>query len=69
MKFKTLSEYDDEIKMYNRMLDILKKCIEVDLKRGATPDYELLKYIRKLEKEKEDLEFHKEEFLEKLDSW
>ena len=59
MMFKTLSEYDDEIKVYDGILDIFKKCVEADLKKGATPDYELLKYIRKLEEEKEDLEFHK----------
>ena len=59
MRFKTLSEYDDEIKAYDRILDIFKKCVEADLKKGATPDYELLKYIRKLKEEKEDLEFHK----------
>lgn len=59
MRFKTLSEYDDEIKMYNRMLDILKKCAKLSLEKEGTPNYELLKYIRKLEEEKEDLEFHK----------
>lgn len=59
MRFKTLSEYDDEIKMYNRMLDIFKKCVKLSLKKEGTPNYELLKYIRKLEEEKEDLEFYK----------
>lgn len=69
MRFKTLSEYDDEIKMYNRMLAILKKCVKLDLKKGITPDYELLRYIHKLEKEKEDLEFYKatQEALDRCD--
>lgn len=59
MRFKTPSEYDDEIKMYDKMLDIFKKCIEKSLKKGVTPDYELLRYIHKLEKERDDLEFYK----------
>lgn len=69
MRFKTLSEYDDEIKVYDGILGIFKKCVEADLKKGATPDYELLKYIRKLEEEKEDLEFHKatQEALDRCD--
>ncbi|WP_427832008.1 hypothetical protein [Methanobrevibacter intestini] len=58
MKFKTVPQYDDEIKMYDRMLDIFKKCVKRCLKEG-TLDYELLRYIRKLEKEKENLEFYK----------
>ena len=28
MRFKTLSEYDDEIKAYDRILDIFKKCVD-----------------------------------------
>lgn len=69
MMFKTLSEYDDEIRMYDRMLDIFKKCVKICLKEG-TLDYELLKYIRKLEKEKEDLEFRRatQEALDRCDN-
>lgn len=67
-KFKTLSEYDDEIEVYNRILDILKRCVKVYLKEG-TLDYELLRYIHKLEKAKEDLEFYKatQEALDRCD--
>ena len=69
MRFKTSAEYDDEIKMYNRMLDIFKKCVKLSLEKEGTPNYELLKYIRKLEEEKEDLEFHKatQEALDRYD--
>lgn len=28
MKSKTLFEYDNEIRMYDTMLDIFKKCVE-----------------------------------------
>lgn len=68
-KFKTLSEYDDEIEVYNRILDILKRCVKVYLKEG-TLDYELLRYIHKLEKAKEDLEFYKatQEALDRCDA-
>lgn len=70
MRFKTPSEYDDEIKMYDRILDIFKKCVEESLKKGDAPDYELLKYIHKLEKEKDDLEFYKatQEALDRCDN-
>lgn len=59
MRFKTIPQYDDEIRMYDRMLDIFKKCVEESLKKGGTPNYELLRYIHKLEKERDDLEFYK----------
>lgn len=59
MRFKTVADYDAEIKMYDRMLDIFKKCVEESLKKGVTPDYKLLRYIHKLEKERDDLEFYK----------
>lgn len=47
MIFKTLPEYDDEIKMYDRMLDIFKKCVEEQIRKGGAVDYELLRYIHK----------------------
>lgn len=70
MRFKTILQYDDEIRMYDRMLDIFKKCVEESLKKGGTPDYELLRYIHKLEKERDDLEFHKatQEALDRCDN-
>ena len=55
MIFKTLSEYDDEIKMYDRMLDIFKKCVEEQIRKGGAVDYELLRYIHKLKKERKEL--------------
>ena len=59
MRFKTLSEYDDEIEMYDRRLDIFKKCVEEQIRKGGAVDYELLRYIYKLKKEKENLEFYR----------
>ena len=59
MGLKTIYEYDDEIKMYDRMLDIFKKYIEGQIRKGGAVDYELLKYIHKLKKEKENLEFYR----------
>ena len=35
MIFKTLPEYDDEIKMYDRMLDIFKKYVEEQIRKGG----------------------------------
>lgn len=59
MRFKKLSEYDDEIEMYDRGLDIFKKCVEEQIRKGGAVDYELLRYIHKLKKEKENLEFYR----------
>lgn len=59
MRFETLPEYDDEIKMYDRMLDIFKKYVEEQIRKGGAVDYELLRYIHKLKKEKENLEFYR----------
>jgi len=66
---KTLPEYDDEIKMYDRMLDIFKKCVEEQIRKGGAVDYELLRYIHKLKKEKENLEFYRatQEALDRCD--
>lgn len=59
MRFKTIPQYDDEIRMYDRMLDIFKKYVEEQIRKGGVVDYELLRYIHKLKKEKENLEFYK----------
>lgn len=59
MRFKTIPQYDDEIRMYDRMLDIFKKYVEEQIRKGGVVDYELLRYIHKLKKEKENLEFYR----------
>lgn len=59
MRFKTIPQYDDEIRMYDRMLDIFKKYVEEQIQKGGVVDYELLRYIHKLKKEKENLEFYR----------
>lgn len=61
MRFETLSEYDDEIKKLNRMIDNWKKYFEEHTEdiRGHT-NYVVLEYIRdELKKERDDLEFYK----------
>ena len=70
MIFKTLSEYDEEIEMYDRRLDIFKKCVEEQIRKGGAVDYELLRYIHKLKKEKENLEFYRatQEALDRYDN-
>lgn len=57
MKFKTVSEYDDEIRMYDTMLDIFKKCVEEYSEEiGGELDYEFLAYIHgELKKERKEL--------------
>ena len=35
MRFKKLSEYDEEIEMYGRRLDIFKKCVEEQIRKGG----------------------------------
>lgn len=61
MSFKKLSEYDDEIRMYDTMLDIFKKCVEEYSEEiGGELDYEFLRYIQgELKKERDNLEFYK----------
>lgn len=59
MRFKTIPQYDDEIRMYDRMLDIFKKYVEEQIRKGGVVDYGLLRYIHKLKKEKENLEFYR----------
>ena len=72
MSFKTPLEYDDEIKMYDKLLDIFKKCVEEYSKeiRGER-DYEFLRYIQgELKKERDNLEFYKstQEALDRCDN-
>lgn len=57
MKFKTVSEYDDEIRMYDTMWDIFKKCVEEYSEEiGGELDYEFLAYIHgELKKERKEL--------------
>lgn len=74
--FETFEEYESWInieenaeEVYRTEEKIFKKCVENLSKKGVTPDYELLRYIHKLEKEREDLEFHKatQEALDRCD--
>ena len=61
MRFKTLLQYDDEIRMYDIMLDIFKKCVEKYSEEiGGELDYEFLRYVQgELIKERDNLEFYK----------
>lgn len=61
MRFKTIPQYDDEIRMYDTMLDIFKKCVEEYSEEiGGELDYEFLRYIQgELKKERDNLEFYK----------
>lgn len=71
MRFRTIARYDDEIRMYDTMLDIFKKCVEEYSEEiGGELDYEFLAYIHsELKKEREDLEFYKstQEALDRCD--
>ena len=70
MRFKTLSEYDEEIKKIDEILHSFKRHIEEcpeDI--GTKTNYESLKYIRnELKKERDNLEFYKAT-QEALDRW
>ena len=56
MRFETLSEYDDEIKKMDRMLDNFKKCMAHPEKIGGHINYELLKHLHgNLKKERDKL--------------
>lgn len=47
MRFTTLLQYDDEIRMYDTMLDIFKKCVEEYSEEiGGELDYEFLRYVQ-----------------------
>ena len=61
MILKTIPQYDDEIRMYDTMLDIFKKCVEEYSEEiGGERDYEFLRYIQaELKKERNNLEFYK----------
>ena len=61
MKFKKLSEYDDEIKKIDSVIDSLEKYIEEHPEEiGGRTNCEGLKYIRdELKKERDNLEFSK----------
>ena len=57
MRFKTLSEYDDEIKKIDEILDNFKEHIEkCPEDNGTKTNYQSLKYIRdELKKERDTL--------------
>lgn len=61
MSFKKISEYDDEIRMYDTMLGVFKKCIEEYPEEiGGESDGETLEHIyNELKKERDNLEFSK----------
>ena len=61
MIFKTLSEYDDEIKKIDKMIDNWEKYIKTHPEEiGVHTNCEGLKYIRnELKKERDNLEFYK----------
>ena len=61
MRFRTIARYDDEIRMYDTMLDIFKKCVEEYPEEiGGELDYEFLAYMYgELKKERDNLEFSK----------
>ena len=61
MRFKKLSEYDDEIKKIDKMIDSWEKYIKTHPEEiGEHTNCEGLKYIRnELKKERDNLEFHK----------
>ena len=72
MRFETLSEYDDEIKKIDKMIDNWEKYIKTDPEEiGAHTNCEGLKYIRnELKKERDNLEFYKatQEALDRYDA-
>ena len=57
MRFKTLSDYDDEIKKIDEILDNFKEYIEkCPEDNGTKTNYQSLKYIRdELKKERDTL--------------
>lgn len=57
MRFKTVADYDNEIKRIDEILDNFKEYIEnYPEKIGVQGNYELLKYIREeLKKERKEL--------------
>lgn len=71
MSFKKISEYDDEIRMYDTMLDIFKMCVEEYPEEiGGESNDETLEHIyNELKKERDNLEFYKatQEALDRCD--
>ena len=61
MRFKKLSEYDEEIKRIDEILDNFKEYINNYTKEmGVKPTYISMKYLREeLKKERDNLEFYK----------
>lgn len=61
MRFKKLSEYDDEIKKIDEILDNFKEYINnPPQEMGVKPTYISMKYLREeLKKERDKLEFYK----------
>lgn len=61
MRFKKLSEYDEEIKRIDEILDNFKEYINNYLQEmGVKPTYISMKYLREeLKKERDNLEFYK----------
>lgn len=72
MRFKTLSDYDDEIKKCDRLIGRYKKYLkEHPADVVSHTNYKILKYVRsELKKQREDLEFHKstQEALDRCDA-
>ena len=61
MRFKKLSEYDEEIKRIDEILDNFKEYINnYTQEMGVKPTYISMKYLREeLKKERDNLEFYK----------
>lgn len=60
MRYNTLSEYDEEIKRIDEILDNFKEYINNHPQTGIKPTYISMKYLREeLKKEKDKLEFYK----------
>lgn len=71
MRFKKVAQYNDEIRMYDTMLDIFKKCVEEYSEEIGGLDYEFLRYVQgELKKERDNLEFYKatQEALDRCDA-
>ena len=72
MRFKKLSEYDEEIKKIDIILDNFKEYINnYPQEMGIKPTYISMKYLREeLKKERDNLEFYKatQEALDRCDN-
>lgn len=69
MRFKTLSEYDYEIKKIDKMIDNWEKYIKTHPEEiGGHTNCEGLKYVRnELKKERDNLEFQSNEYKDDFD--